>query len=84
MKAATVFIQQWDGKDWQRRVSDLVPPMTDAVRPLLKRPPRTTSRTSALAPAAEGLPELTQQKPVRAGMVRAAATPEMSSLNRSR
>jgi branched-chain amino acid transport system substrate-binding protein len=31
-----VFIQQWDGKDW-KRVSDLIPPMTDAVRPLLEK-----------------------------------------------
>jgi hypothetical protein len=31
-----VFIQQWDGKNW-KRVSDLIPPMTDAVRPLLEK-----------------------------------------------
>jgi branched-chain amino acid transport system substrate-binding protein len=31
-----VFIQQWDGSDW-KRVSDLIPPMTDAVRPLLEK-----------------------------------------------
>jgi branched-chain amino acid transport system substrate-binding protein len=33
--AGPVFIQQWDGKDW-KRVSDLIPPMNDVVRPLLE------------------------------------------------
>ena len=27
-----IFIQQWDGSDW-KRISDLIPPMTDVVRP---------------------------------------------------
>ncbi|MEE9314980.1 MAG: ABC transporter substrate-binding protein [Rhizobiaceae bacterium] len=31
----SVFIQQWQGDDWAR-VSDLIPPMTDIVRPLLE------------------------------------------------
>ncbi|MEE9376023.1 MAG: ABC transporter substrate-binding protein [Rhizobiaceae bacterium] len=30
-----VFIQQWQGNDWAR-VTDLIPPMTDIVRPLLE------------------------------------------------
>ena len=30
-----VFIQQWQGNDW-KRVTDLIPPMTDIVRPLLE------------------------------------------------
>ncbi|MFD0915342.1 ABC transporter substrate-binding protein [Pseudahrensia aquimaris] len=30
-----VFIQQWNGSDWEK-VSDLIPPMTDVVRPLLE------------------------------------------------
>ena len=33
--AGAVFIQQWTGDDW-RRVTDLIPPMTDVVRPLLE------------------------------------------------
>jgi len=33
--AGSIFIQQWDGKDWSR-VSDLIPPMTDVVKPLLQ------------------------------------------------
>ena len=31
-----VFMQQWDGKDW-KRVSGLIPPMTDVVRPMLEK-----------------------------------------------
>lgn len=31
----SIFIQQWDGKDWTR-TSDLIAPMTDVVQPLLK------------------------------------------------
>ncbi len=31
----SIFVQQWDGKDW-KRVSDLIPPMTDVVRPMLE------------------------------------------------
>ncbi len=31
----SVFIQQWDGKDW-KRVTDLIAPMTDVVGPLLE------------------------------------------------
>ena len=30
-----VFIQQWNGEDWER-VTDLIPPMADVVRPLLE------------------------------------------------
>ncbi|MEM7188225.1 MAG: ABC transporter substrate-binding protein [Pseudomonadota bacterium] len=30
----SIFLQQWDGKDW-KRVSDLVAPMEDVVQPLL-------------------------------------------------
>ncbi len=33
--AGAVFIQQWTGDNWER-VSDLIPPMTDVVRPLLE------------------------------------------------
>ncbi len=33
--AGAIFVQQWDGKDWNR-ISDLIPPMTDVVRPLLE------------------------------------------------
>lgn len=33
--AGSIFIQQWDGADWSR-ISDLIPPMTDVVRPLLQ------------------------------------------------
>jgi branched-chain amino acid transport system substrate-binding protein len=32
---SAIFIQQWDGSDW-KRVTDLIPPMTDVVRPLLE------------------------------------------------
>ena len=31
----SVFIQQWTGSDWEK-VSDLIPPMTDVVRPMLE------------------------------------------------
>lgn len=30
-----VFIQQWTGSDWEK-ISDLIPPMTDVVRPMLE------------------------------------------------
>lgn len=30
-----VFIQQWNGSDWEK-ISDLIPPMTDVVRPMLE------------------------------------------------
>ena len=33
--AGSVFIQQWNGADWER-VTDLIPPMNDVVRPLLE------------------------------------------------
>jgi len=33
--AGSIFIQQWDGGDWNR-VTDLIPPMNDVVRPLLE------------------------------------------------
>ncbi|MEM7300612.1 MAG: ABC transporter substrate-binding protein [Pseudomonadota bacterium] len=33
--AGSVFIQQWDGKNW-KRISDPITPMTDVVRPLLE------------------------------------------------
>ena len=33
--AGAIFLQQWNGSDWER-VSDLIPPMTDVVRPLLE------------------------------------------------
>jgi len=31
----SIFIQQWNGKDWER-ISDLIPPMSDVVGPMLK------------------------------------------------
>ncbi|MDD9909452.1 MAG: ABC transporter substrate-binding protein [Ahrensia sp.] len=33
--AGAIFIQQWNGSDWER-TSDLITPMTDVVRPLLE------------------------------------------------
>ncbi len=33
--AGAVFIQQWNGEDWEK-VTDLIEPMTDVVRPLLE------------------------------------------------
>ncbi len=33
--AGSIFIQQWDGNDWGR-ISDLIPPMTAVVKPLLE------------------------------------------------
>jgi len=33
--AGSIFIQQWTGDDWER-VTDLIPPMNDVVRPLLE------------------------------------------------
>ncbi len=33
--AGPVFIQQWNGEDWER-VTDLIPPMADVIRPLLE------------------------------------------------
>ena len=30
----SIFVQQWDGSDWIRQ-TDLIPPMTDVVQPLL-------------------------------------------------
>ncbi|MEM1037924.1 MAG: ABC transporter substrate-binding protein [Pseudomonadota bacterium] len=33
--AGGVFIQQWNGSDWEK-ISDPIPPMTDVVRPLLE------------------------------------------------
>lgn len=30
-----IFIQQWDGSDWEK-ITDLIPPMTDVVRPMLE------------------------------------------------
>ena len=30
----SIFVQQWDGSDWKRQ-TDLIPPMTDVVQPLL-------------------------------------------------
>ena len=33
--SGSIFIQQWDGSDW-KRTSDLIPPMTDVVKPLLE------------------------------------------------
>ncbi|MBX2825147.1 MAG: ABC transporter substrate-binding protein [Gammaproteobacteria bacterium] len=38
--AGAVFIQQWNGSDWER-VSDLIPPMNDVVRPLLEEAAET-------------------------------------------
>ena len=32
--SGSIFIQQWNGSDWGR-ISDLIPPMTDVVKPLL-------------------------------------------------
>ncbi len=31
-----IYMQQWDGKDW-KRVSDMISPMTDIVRPMLEK-----------------------------------------------
>jgi len=31
----SIFIQQWTGSDWEK-ISDLIPPMTDVVKPLLE------------------------------------------------
>ncbi len=31
----SIFIQQWSGSDWEK-ISDLIPPMTDVVRPMLE------------------------------------------------
>jgi len=33
--AGSIFIQQWNGSDWER-TTDLIPPMNDIVRPLLE------------------------------------------------
>ena len=33
--AGAIFIQQWNGTDWEK-ISDLIPPMTDVVRPMLE------------------------------------------------
>ena len=33
--AGSIFIQQWTGSDWEK-ISDLIPPMTDVVRPMLE------------------------------------------------
>ena len=33
--AGSIFLQQWNGSDWER-VSDLISPMTDVVKPLLE------------------------------------------------
>ncbi len=33
--SGAIFVQQWDGKTWNR-ISDLIPPMTDVVKPLLE------------------------------------------------
>ena len=33
--AGSIFIQQWNGSDWGR-ISDLIPPMTSVVKPLLE------------------------------------------------
>ena len=30
----SIFVQQWDGSDW-KRITGLIPPMTDVVQPLL-------------------------------------------------
>ncbi|MFT5893268.1 MAG: branched-chain amino acid transport system substrate-binding protein [bacterium] len=30
-----IFIQQWNGSDWEK-ITDLIPPMTDVVRPMLE------------------------------------------------
>ena len=30
----SIFVQQWDGSDW-KRITDLIPPMSDVVQPLL-------------------------------------------------
>lgn len=31
----SIFIQQWNGSDWEK-ISDLIPPMSDVVRPMLE------------------------------------------------
>jgi len=33
--AGSIFIQQWNGSDWER-TTDLIPPMNDVVRPMLE------------------------------------------------
>jgi len=33
--AGAIFVQQWNGSDWER-ISDLIPPMQDVVKPLLE------------------------------------------------
>ncbi|MBX2879069.1 MAG: ABC transporter substrate-binding protein, partial [Granulosicoccus sp.] len=35
-----VFIQQWNGNDWEK-ISDLIPPMVDVVRPMLEEAAET-------------------------------------------
>jgi branched-chain amino acid transport system substrate-binding protein len=35
-----IFIQQWNGSDWER-ISDLIPPMNDVVRPMLEEAAET-------------------------------------------
>jgi len=44
-----VFIQQWDGEDWNR-VSDWVPPMTEVVRPLIEESAAAYAAEKGLTP----------------------------------
>ena len=44
-----VFIQQWDGENWQR-VSDWIPPMTDVVRPLIEQSAAAYAAETGITP----------------------------------
>ncbi|MFP4125922.1 MAG: ABC transporter substrate-binding protein [Alphaproteobacteria bacterium] len=48
-----VFIQQWDGADWQR-VSDWIAPKTEVVRPLIERSAAAYARDNGITPRACG------------------------------
>jgi len=45
----SVFIQQWDGTDWQR-VSDWIAPMTDVVRPLIEQSAAAYAAENGITP----------------------------------
>lgn len=44
-----VFIQQWDGSEWNR-VSDWIPPMTDVVRPLIEASAQAYAEEKGITP----------------------------------